>query len=421
MAYNLNNNSLEDGILSNYGGSIANNLIQLLGDADDKLDDLTILTHSPYIDTTDLKDALATTIDKFTIFSLNVQSINSKFNYIYPLLLELINKDIGFSAICLQESWLSDDADLSQYQLPNYNIIHQGKKCSGHGGLLIYLHVRYSYIVRQLYDSSDVWEGLFINVFGANLNKNITIGNIYRPPKLNNNEQSISTFIEEFAPILSKLGKENAETIITGDFNIDLLKVNSKQKVGDYFDLFCTNGFYPKITLPTRFSRKSCTLIDQIFCKISNATTASTAGIIMSNISDHLPYFIITDILLSKQSAPKWVTIRTNNEKATTQYYESVRQSCIMDQLNLNELSDPNTNYNLLENILSRLYDYHFPAKTVRYNKYKHKKSNWITIGIINSIKHKDKLYRKLKQTAHNEISYNASLINLRVYKKYLK
>ena len=84
-----------------------------------------------------------------------------------------------------------------------------------------------------------------------------------RPPKLNNNDLSIATFIDEFAPILSKLGNEKPETIITGDFNIDLLKVNDKIKIGDYFDLFCTNGFYPKITLPTRFSRDSCTLIDQ--------------------------------------------------------------------------------------------------------------------------------------------------------------
>ena len=51
-----------------------------------------------------------------------------------------------------------------------------------------------------------------------------------------------------------------SETIITGDFNIGLLKVNDRPKVGDYFDLFCTNGFYPKITLPTSFSRDSCTL-----------------------------------------------------------------------------------------------------------------------------------------------------------------
>ena len=85
---------------------------------------------------------------------------------------------MAFSAICLQESWLTDDSDLSQYQLPNYNIIHQGKKCSGHGGLLIYLHKRYSRVVRKLYSSSDFWEGLFIDISGGKLSKHITIGNI---------------------------------------------------------------------------------------------------------------------------------------------------------------------------------------------------------------------------------------------------
>ena len=176
---------------------------------------------------------------------------------------------MAFSAICLQESWLTDDSDLSQYQLPNYNLIHQGKKCSGHGGLLIYLHKRYYHVVRKLYNSSDFREGHFIDISGGNLRKHITLGNIYRPPKLNNNYLSISTFIDEFATILSKLGNEKSETIITGDFNIVLLKVNDRLKIGDYFDLFCTNGFYPKITLPTRFSRDSCTLIDQIFCNFS--------------------------------------------------------------------------------------------------------------------------------------------------------
>ena len=105
------------------------------------------MIRSSYIDTADLKDSLASTKDKFTVFSLNVQSINLKFKLIYPLMLELNNADMAFSAICLQESWLTDDSDLSQYQLPNYNIIHQGKKCSGHGGLLIYLHKRYSHVV----------------------------------------------------------------------------------------------------------------------------------------------------------------------------------------------------------------------------------------------------------------------------------
>ena len=65
-------------------------------------------------------------------------------------------------------------------------------------------------------------------IYGDNLAKYITLGNIYRPPKCNNNDQVISTFINELAPVITKLGKECSETIIVGDFNIDLLKVGER-------------------------------------------------------------------------------------------------------------------------------------------------------------------------------------------------
>ena len=174
----ITNNTLEDRILDNFGGAIENDLIHTIGSADEQLVELNTMTRSSYIDTADLKDSLAFTKDKFTVFSLNVQSINSKFKLIYPLMLELINADMAFSAICLQESWLTDDSDLSQYQLPNYNIIHQGKKCSGHGGLLIYLHKRYSHVVRKLYSSSDFWEGLFIDISGGNFVFRVTVAHL---------------------------------------------------------------------------------------------------------------------------------------------------------------------------------------------------------------------------------------------------
>ena len=77
-------------------------------------------------------------------------------------------------------------------------------------------------------------------------------------------------------------------------------------------------------------------------------------------------------------------------------------------------------NYNILDDILHELHEKHFPNKKVRFNKSKHKKSTWITMGIMNSIKHQDKLYRILKQTCQNDESYNVSALNLRVYKNIL-
>ena len=57
------------------------------------------------------------------------------------------------------------------------------------------------------------------------------------------------------------------------------------------------------------------------------------------------------------------------------------------------------------------------PIKKVKIHKYKHKKSPWITFGIIKSIKFKDKLYRSLKQLSPDTPPFLTSKHNLRIYK----
>ncbi len=54
---------------------------------------------------------------------------------------------------------------------------------------------------------------------GKTLNKPLYIGNIYRPPK--ENLEFYNQFIEEVAPILVNLDKNNKDVILAGDFNID--------------------------------------------------------------------------------------------------------------------------------------------------------------------------------------------------------
>ena len=41
----------------------------------------------------------------------------------------------------------------------------------------------------------------------------------------------------------------------------------------------------------------------------------------------------------------------------------------------------------------------HLPYKFVKFNKYRHKDSKWMTHGVIKSIKNRDRLYRELKCT----------------------
>ena len=59
------------------------------------------------------------------------------------------------------------------------------------------------------------------------------------------------------------------------------------------------------------------------------------------------------------------------------------------------------------------------PTKLVKFNKYKHKKSMWITQGIQTSIQYRDKLYKQLKLTYPNSSNYEIN-INLKTYNTIL-
>ena len=107
----------------------------------------------------------------------------------------------------------------------------------------------------------------------------------------------------------------------------------------------------------------------------------------MSSICDHLPYFVtINNIQPKIRMAPNLVHIRVNNESSIKQYCESVGQSRIIEHLDVNITTNPNSNYNILDGILHELHEKHFPNKKVRFNKYKHKKSTWTMMGIMNSM-----------------------------------
>ena len=75
-------------------------------------------------------------------------------------------------------------------------------------------------------------------------------------------------FLNEFTSIISLIDKTNSNIIIAGNVNINLLKINEKNSVGEFFDMLISNSFYPHITLPTRFSNNNGTLIDNLFCRI---------------------------------------------------------------------------------------------------------------------------------------------------------
>ena len=92
-----------------------------------------------------------------------------------PNLINLIlkfSKGYEFRAICLQETWLSSDSDISLFKIDGYNLISQGKMCSSHGGLAIYIIIeKFNFSTIDMNINSQIWEGQF-NIEIANIESN---------------------------------------------------------------------------------------------------------------------------------------------------------------------------------------------------------------------------------------------------------
>ena len=172
---------------------------------------------------------------------------------------------------------------------------------------------------------------------------------MYRPPRNNNNNFSISNFLTPFSPIIHKLSREKSDAIICGDFNIDLIKTQERELFAEFLDLFLNNGFFPKISLPTRFSTKNATAIDQIFCKTSDMASDSLSGILVGNTSDHFATFSCVNILKPQRvQCPKYIDIQTNDSASLANFCSSVASANILNKMNKRLDVDPNPDYNTL-------------------------------------------------------------------------
>ena len=280
-------------IITNYSfymriSGAKNNLNHILSTFEDSEDEIENLSFSNYVFMTDIQSIFQNGRSDFVIATFNIQSINAKFGNLYAIINNLSASGQYFGAFCLQETWLTSGADVTLFEIPGYKLIHQGSRCTRYGGPIIYLHEKYCYQVRNLHSSSDISESLFIDVTGQNLRKRLAIGNIYRPPHDNNNNTNVETFIDEMSPIIDKRKKENRYAAVSGEFDINTLQINEREKYDDFFDMVCSNNFYPKIVFPTRIAKRSDSLLDQIFCKVPCKEQADiSAYILLSGISDH--------------------------------------------------------------------------------------------------------------------------------------
>ena len=101
-------------------------------------------------------------------------------------------------------------------------------------------------------------------------------------PKITNFNEN---FLQELLPKISN--EKSSKCALMGDFNADLLKLDTHNDTCDFYELMSSFGYKPLIMQPTRVTSKTATVIDNIF--VNDIEARSIGGNITTSIADHFP------------------------------------------------------------------------------------------------------------------------------------
>ena len=100
------------------------------------------------------------------------------------------------------------------------------------------------------------------------------------------------------------------------------------------------------------------------------------------------------------------------NQSSVKNLVDELESMKIYDKLNQNINESTEDNYNRFAHLVNSAREKHLSTKIVKYNKKKHKKSSWMTYGILESINNKNILYKRFIQTDKNNIELFNTLKN---------
>ena len=346
----------------------------------------------------------------------NIRSLNASFDNFVQMLSEL---SCSFSVIGLTETRLNDRLESTfNHHLDSYSFVSQ-HSLSNAGGVGFYVKDNCCYDVRyDLSDSVAGFETLWIEI-QSNHNQNIICGVFYRHPHSN-----IDAFITFLNQTLDKISNEQKNCVLMGDFNLNLLNVDSHPSTEEFLNTFGTYFYNPHILQPTRITNHSATLIDNIFFNSSSHHTIS--GNLVYDLSDHLPNFLIINSL---STLPKNIEISRRdysqfNQSNLINDFESVDWSFNSSSNDVNVMFD--TFYSRLSNIIDR----HIPIKKLSAKEIKQLSKPWITSGIRRSIRIKNKLYKRFIKTQsayyhtkfklyRNKLNHLIKISKVNYYRRY--
>jgi len=331
-----------------------------------------------------LKAELGSIEHDFTLMHVNSRSLTPKLEEIDSLLIQLPVK-----ILAITETWL-DQSTTPPPALPDYSFVHKPRNKGRGGGVALFIRKEFQFHILEPPSTClthTTYESLFICI-PQDKGTDLIVGVIYRPPGTN-----LTLFNDEFNVLLADITNSKKEIILAGDFNIDLLKADKHEQTKMFYNYMTSYQILPTISKPTRITDLTSSLIDNIFTNQWNKVNASS--IIVTDISDHLPIMVRLNL-----NMPKCNKMETKNQRKTGKLEMEYFQ-LLLSEINWTEITtacaneDANMAYNNFITNYKNAYNKAFPLYSPTKSKKRQNNQPWMTSGLLNSCKKKNKLYLK--------------------------
>ena len=285
-----------------------------------------------------------------SVFHSNIQSLLGNFENLEIL---LQNVDFSFDVIALSETWHthSNKDKFKDLSLPGYHFYKgkTGNRKSGGCGFFVSANIKFN--VREDLNKDFIDNNCEFETFWIEIEKTV-VGVIYNHPRRNSTD-----FLIHLDSVLKKLSKENKDVIISGDFNLDLLRTDKVKMVENFVNLMFTSFYQPLILQPTRYTdRHRPSLVDNIF--INSLDLNIVSGNLTAKISDHMPNFVLIDKKINRNPISKSIKRDFRN------FNESNFASDISDtNLVLDNSTNLETKYEYFQNSILNVINKHAPLK----------------------------------------------------------
>ena len=296
-----------------------------------------------------------------------------------------------FDIIALTETWLNT-GNINDYSIEGYDNYHSVREDRIGGGVALYIKTGFQCKVLKDFSLSldNCLECLTVELCVPG-KKNIRICVAYRQPGTN-----IDDFIETIVKVFDN-SCNSKMCYLCGDINIDLLKYENHKGTRDFLNALFSLGMFPLIDRPSRITEYSATLIDNIFS--NNLYERISNGLLINDISDHLPVFSITKEIQKAVNKTRYMFKRNTTPDAISLFCHDLEQQ---NWDSVIQTDDGNQSYNSFIDIIQTLFNKNCPVKRIIIKNNKYDKP-WITPGLKNACKKKNTLYRRFLKCRSKE------------------